>query len=71
MATQQGLIPGLGAPTYTCVDIAGATISGTCAPGDFVKVSIAATWQPIAGQILTFGIVGPLTARSTSVVQIP
>jgi len=71
VATQQGLIPGLGTPTYTCVDIAGATVSGTCAAGDYVKVSVAASWQPIAGQILLFGIVGPLTARSASVVQIP
>jgi Flp pilus assembly protein TadG len=71
VATQQGLIPGLGTPTYTCVDISGATVTGTCAPGDFVKVSIAATWQPITGQVLLLGIVGPLTARSVSVVQVP
>jgi hypothetical protein len=67
VSVQQGLIPGLGTPTFTCVDIAGATISGSCTSGDFVKVGIAAPFQPVT---LLLGLTGTWSFQSTSLVQI-
>ena len=68
IGSQQGLVPGLEAPTFTCVDIDGSVISGTCAPGKWVKVVVSAPYQPATPLI---GLAGPFTLESSSRVQIP
>ena len=69
LATQQKLIPGLQAPTYTCVDIDGSAINSatTCLPGNQVRVQIAARYSPIT-PILAF--LGTFDLKSTSSVSI-
>lgn len=67
VAVQRRLIPNLGAPTFTCVDITGATKSGSCASGDFVKVVIAAPFSPVTPPL---GLTGTWNLQSTSLVQI-
>lgn len=47
LTTQRGLVPGLATPSYTCVDITGATVTGSCQPGSWVKVSINSTFTPV------------------------
>jgi Flp pilus assembly protein TadG len=44
--TQRGMVPGLAAPTYACVDIAGATVTGVCTAGNWVRVTIHSTFIP-------------------------
>ena len=68
VATQSGLVPGLTVTSYTCVDLAGATVTGTCRPGDWVQVSVARptsspsfpSWPPS----------GPITLTSVSSAEI-
>jgi len=68
VATQQGLIPNLGNPTFECVDITGAPTSGTCRPGDWVRVRIAAPWSAVTPLL---GMIGSLNIESSSSIQIP
>lgn len=65
---QQALIPNLGEPTIVCVDIQGATLSRPCLPGDWVKVTIAAPYSPVAPFL---GLSGTwnLTSSSSIVIQ--
>lgn len=67
VATQRRLIPGLGTPTFTCVDITGATISGPCQPGDRVRVTVAADYRPITPLL---GLTGTWSLASSSSVEI-
>ncbi len=63
IATQKGLIPNLGDPKIACVDIAGTVITKTCQPGDWIRVEIAATYDPITPLL---GLVGTWTLFSSS-----
>lgn len=65
IATQAGLIPNLGAPTMSCVEIDGTSISGGCLPGNSIKVTIAAPYTPITPLL---GLVGTWSLSSTSSV---
>jgi Flp pilus assembly protein TadG len=68
VATQKGLIPNLGSPTFTCVDIDDTPVSGSCTPGMRVKVSIVARYRPVTPLL---GLVGPFDLASASSIQIP
>ena len=68
LATQQGLVPGLGAPSFACVDIDGSSVATACAPGNWVKVTIAATYRPIT-PVVSF--LGTVTIQSSSSIEIP
>lgn len=68
VATQKGLIPNLGNPTYACVDIdktAVAVAKGAdCTPPDkAVKVTISAVYTPVT-PVLSF--LGDITLSSSS-----
>lgn len=63
IATQKGLIPNLGDPTIECVDITGTVIASRCVPGDWIRVGIAATYDPITPLL---GLVGTWTLFSSS-----
>ncbi len=67
IAVQRALVPGLGTPAFACVDYTGASVTGTCASGDFVRVTVATTFAPIS--FLGFG--GPFTFTSSSSMQLP
>lgn len=67
IATQQNLVPNLGSPAFSCVDIAGNPISTGCVPGDFVKVVITAPFTP-AAPIL--GLTGTWNLSSTSTAKL-
>jgi Flp pilus assembly protein TadG len=64
---QQGIIPGLSAPTYACVDIMGAPVTGVCKPGNWVRVSVFANYHPALPVLAVFG---PLTLTSASSAEI-
>jgi TadE-like protein len=65
--TQQSLVPNLGTPVFSCVDIAGNPISTGCVPGDFVRVAITAPFTP-AAPIL--GLIGTWNLSSTSTAKL-
>ncbi len=61
---QAGLVPNLEAPSYTCIDLAGNAVSGSCEPGDWVQVTVASTFIPVTpiasflGEIVLSGSAG-------------
>ena len=65
--TQKALIPSLGNPTFSCVDIAGTAMTTTCVAGDQVKVTISAPWSPITPLL---SLTGTWTFNSSSSVSI-
>lgn len=70
--TQKGLIPNLGNPTYSCVDIDGAPglnpIYGFCPTGAQVTVSITAPYSPVTP---VMGLLGTWNMQSTSSERMP
>jgi Flp pilus assembly protein TadG len=71
VASQLTLVPGMADPppaNFTCVDIAGVPVAHVpCTSGDFVQVTVTATYYPVA--LLRIG--GQITMSSTSSAQIP
>jgi Flp pilus assembly protein TadG len=67
LATQKALIPSLGNPTFTCVDIDGSAWTETCVAGMQVKVVINAPYQPVT-PILS--MVGTILLASSSTFSI-
>ncbi len=67
VATQRGLIPGLQAPTFACVDISGAPVTGSCLPGDSVKVTVHAPYRAVT-PMLSF--LGSFDLQSSSSIKI-
>ena len=67
VATQRGLVPGLGSPTYSCIDIAGATQTGTCTNGKWVRVTVSAPYHPATPLLAIFG---EMTFTSSSSAEI-
>lgn len=67
VATQKGLIPNLGNPTFACVDIDNAAVTGTCRGGMRVKVTIVAPYRPVTPLL---GLVGTWNMASSSAVSI-
>jgi Flp pilus assembly protein TadG len=68
VATQQGMVPGMAAPTYSCVDVTGAATGHVpCARGDYVRVSVSAVYSPS----VLLGLGGPFTLSSSASMQIP
>jgi hypothetical protein len=66
LASQRGIIPGLGTPTYTCVDIAGGAVSGICSGGDWVRVTLSSTFTPVTPIATLLGVItlnGSASAR--------
>lgn len=67
VTTQQGLVQDLSVTSYTCVDLAGAAVSGSCRPGDWVRVNVQAQFQPVL-PLLT--ALGPIILTSVSSAEI-
>jgi Flp pilus assembly protein TadG len=67
LAAQKALIPALGNPVFTCVDIDGSSVTDTCVAGMQVKVVIQAPYRPVTP---VFSLVGTLTLGSSSTFSI-
>ena len=70
--TQKKVIPNLGNPTFSCVDIDGGPgldpTYGTCPTGAQVTVSISAVYGPVTPLM---GLLGTWNMQSTSSVRMP
>jgi Flp pilus assembly protein TadG len=64
---ERSLVPGLSVTSYTCIDISGATVSGTCQPGDWVKVSVKTTFRAASPLLIPFGAMTLSTASSAKI----
>lgn len=68
IAVQRNLVPGLGTPTFTCETVTGGTSTNDpCASGDFIRVTIAATYRPIS----MLGFIGNIPISASSSIQVP
>ncbi len=67
LAAQRGLVPGLGTPTYACIDIAGATVTGPCNGGNWVRVTISSSFTPVTPLA---GLIGAVTLTSSASAKI-
>jgi Flp pilus assembly protein TadG len=68
VAIQQGMVPGMAAPSFSCVDIAGDPSDHVpCARGDYVRVTVSAPYAPS----VFLGMAGPITLKSSASMQIP
>jgi hypothetical protein len=67
VSTQQRLVPGLTIASYECIDIAGAPVSGTCQPGNWIRVRTASSFNPV---LPLLAAIGPLELSATSSAKI-
>lgn len=69
IAVQEGLVPGMEAPDFTCLTITGdPSGSSPCASGDIVKVTVTATYAPITPLL---GFLGTIPVSASGSAQIP
>jgi TadE-like protein len=64
---ERTLVPGLTVLSYSCIDIAGVSVSNPCTPGDWVKVSVRTSFSPILPILAAFG---PITFNTASSAKI-
>jgi Flp pilus assembly protein TadG len=67
LGTEQRLVPGLTVTSYTCVDLAGTTITGLCRPGSWVKVAVRTSFTPVLPLLSAFGPITFTTASSAKI----
>lgn len=67
VSAERALVPGLVVNSYSCIDIAGAAVTDTCRPGNWVKVSVQTSFQPILPVLSSFG---PFTFATASSAKI-
>ena len=69
LATQKGLIPSLGNPVFTCVDIDGSSAAATCKAGMQVRVVIVAPYAPVTPVLSLIGTVSLKSSSTFSIQQ--
>jgi len=69
LATQKGLIPNLGNPTFTCVDIDGTSIAAICKAGMQVRVVIVAPYAPVTPILSMIGTINLKSSSTFSIQQ--
>ena len=67
VSAERALVPGLTVTSYSCIDLAGAAAASPCQPGDWVKVSVQTSFQPILPLLSPFG---PFTFATASSAKI-
>jgi hypothetical protein len=64
---ERAVVPGLSVTSYTCIDIAGATVSGECQPGNWVRVSVRTSFQPLLPLLMPLGQITFTTSSSAKI----
>ncbi len=67
LSAERRLVPGLTVTAYSCVDLAGVTVTGRCRPGSWVKVSVQTSFTAVLPLLSAFG---PLTFSTASSAKI-
>ena len=67
VGVQDRLVPALTVLSYSCIDIEGATVSGSCQPGDWVRVSVRSRFTPVMPVLSMFGSVDLVSSSSAKI----
>ncbi|MBA2382100.1 MAG: pilus assembly protein [Chloroflexi bacterium] len=67
VTAERRLLPGLTVLSYDCIDLAGATVTGKCTPGNWVRVSIRTSFEPVLPLLAAFGTISFTTASSAKI----
>jgi Flp pilus assembly protein TadG len=67
ITVQSRLVPALTVQSYSCVDIAGATVTGTCHAGNWVRVSVTSQFTPITPVLSLLGTMNLTSAASAKI----
>ena len=67
VSAERALVPGITVDSYACIDISGAAVSGTCLAGNWVRVSVRTSFQPILPLLSPFGPITFATASSAKI----
>jgi Flp pilus assembly protein TadG len=67
VSNERVLVPGLTVTGYDCIDLSGASVTATCEPGDWVKVSVRTSFTPVLPLLNAFGPITFSTASSAKI----
>jgi Flp pilus assembly protein TadG len=67
LSAERVLVPGLTVTGYSCVDLAGDSVIGTCRAGSWVKVGVRTSFTPILPLLSAFGPISFTTASSAKI----
>lgn len=67
VAAQRRIVPGLSVTGYSCVDIAGSAVSGSCEPGSWVRVTVVSRFD---AALPLLAALGPINLSSASSAEI-
>ncbi len=67
VGVQTRLVPALTVLSYSCIDIEGVTVSGSCQPGDWVRVSVRSRFTPVMPVLSMFGSVDLVSSSSARI----
>jgi hypothetical protein len=67
LTAQSRLVPALTVLSYACIDIAGATVTGDCQPGDWVRVSVRSRFTPVMPVLSMFGSLDLVSSSSAKI----
>jgi Flp pilus assembly protein TadG len=67
LSVQTRLVPGLTVLGYTCVDLEGATVTGTCHSGNWVRVTVRSRFTPVTPVL---SMLGTIDLESTASARI-
>jgi Flp pilus assembly protein TadG len=67
VSAERVIVPGLTVTSYGCVDLAGATVSGVCRPGSWVRVAVRTSFTPVLPLLSAFGPIAFTTSSSAKI----
>lgn len=67
VSAERGIVPGLTVTSYTCVDLAGSSVTGTCRPGSWVRVAVRTSFTPVLPLLSAFGPISFTTSSSAKI----
>jgi Flp pilus assembly protein TadG len=67
VTSERTLVPGLVVTSYDCVDLSGATVTGSCKPGSWVRISVRTQFTPILPLLGPFAPISFTTVSSAKI----
>jgi Flp pilus assembly protein TadG len=67
VTSERALVPGLVVTSFACVDLSGATVTGTCKPGSWVRVSVRTQFTPVLPLLSPFAPISFTTVSSAKI----
>jgi hypothetical protein len=67
VTSERALVPGLVVTSFNCIDLSGASVTGACNPGSWVRVSVQTSFTPILPLLSAFGPISFTTVSSAKI----